>query len=680
MEFFKLSFLNRERLRDFVGQFMAKLGLPPEQKQKVKEEYLKVDEKTGEVSGYAVEFSNIVDALHALPNPIKTEKLLLLWLMDQTTKSGDQGIQKSLINTDQKIIKENLQLYFDHIKDLQDKNIFQHNYSDLKEWLGIFRAKDKTVDDILGKPYHQSGGYKIWKILDYVKVQSAAQGTGWCVRGEMMAKNYLAKGPIYFVTLNDEKFAMINFAQSGKHMGGEGTMFDIMDTDDIPLKIDVMNGIMHAWPELKDLVLECFKLGGHAGNLIKYIENPTKDQELFAVKEDPAAIEYIKEPTDEMQDIVVVKNPATIKKMKNPSPRIQMMVYKSVGKIKDKEVTLEDAKLAALKVDGSYLENMVDPTDEMKLTALKQNGHNIKFIKNPSVILQRAAVQASPDYIRSIDNPSEEIELEAYSRIGKVTNVSLEDAKMAALKRDGTYITNMKNPTETMKLTAVKQRPYIISEIKGATEDMMLIAVGYQANLIEQMVKSGITPTKRVQIAVVTKDPRLIKFIKKPCDEAKLIAVQGHGHSLRHIKNPSNEIKLESFKAIGKLQGKEVTLAEAQLAAVKQNGMVLGNIENPTEEMKEEALKKDGYAIRHIQNPSVKLQLIAINENPHSIVEITPLDRPIAEEVQLAVLAQDDDIRNRISPEVLEKFKNMKKSNKSQVFWKNANLLFRSYK
>ena len=49
---------------------------------------------------------------------------------------------------------------------------------------------------------------------------------------------------------------------------------------------------------------------------------------------------------------------------------------------------------------------------------------------------------------------------------------------------------------------------------------------------------------------------------------------------------------------------------EVQLAAVRRNGYAIMNIENPSEEVQLEAVRQDWRAIHFIENPSEEVQLI----------------------------------------------------------------------
>lgn len=58
---------------------------------------------------------------------------------------------------------------------------------------------------------------------------------------------------------------------------------------------------------------------------------------------------------------------------------------------------------------------------------------------------------------------------------------------------------------------------------------------------------------------------------------------------------------------------------EEQMVAIKRNGYFIKYITNPSEEVKLEAVKEYGYFIKYITNPSKQVQLMAVKQNGFSI-------------------------------------------------------------
>jgi len=94
----------------------------------------------------------------------------------------------------------------------------------------------------------------------------------------------------------------------------------------------------------------------------------------------------------------------------------------------------------------------------------------------------------------------------------------------------------------------------------------------------------------------------------------------------------------ERGKAFAKRFSKENFNKEYwQLEAVRKNGYAIEYIKNPSEEMQLEAVRKNGYAIDYIKNPSEKVQLEAVRENGCAIKYI----KNPSEKVQLEAVRKN---------------------------------------
>ena len=81
---------------------------------------------------------------------------------------------------------------------------------------------------------------------------------------------------------------------------------------------------------------------------------------------------------------------------------------------------------------------------------------------------------------------------------------------------------------------------------------------------------------------------------------------------------------------------------EAQLKAVKKNGYAIRYISNPSPEVQIEAVKQDGNAIQWISNPSTEVQIEAVKEernaiqwisNPSPEVQIAAVNKLLKENI-----------------------------------------------
>ena len=67
----------------------------------------------------------------------------------------------------------------------------------------------------------------------------------------------------------------------------------------------------------------------NVGRLIGFIDNPSQEVQLAAVKEDPWSVKYIQNPSQTVQLAAVKKNPFSIQYIQNPSEKVQLVAVKN---------------------------------------------------------------------------------------------------------------------------------------------------------------------------------------------------------------------------------------------------------------------------------------------------------------------------------------------------------------
>src|SRR5271157_1432808 len=302
------ALLQQQQIVNMVNQFAAKNKVVD------KEPYFK----------YAIKLNEIIKKLSV---DFKTEKLLLIWLLEQVLNKNITKIEE-----DSQVIEENLNLYFKNRGEIK-KNIFNLSYKDIKEAVQPFKKGGEEAEhqEFLSKPVAEGAGYKIYKITDKSQCLRIGKGTSWCIQGDEWATKYLKKGSLYLVTKNDKRFALLQF---------ESVQF--MDVHDVELKPKVAMEIFEVWPESEKLLEKAVKRHGRA---IKYIKNPSEQVQLEAVKQNGWAIKHIKNPSEQVQ-------------------------------------------LEAVKQYGNAIEYIKNPSEQVQLEAVKENGYAIYYIENPSEQVQ----------------------------------------------------------------------------------------------------------------------------------------------------------------------------------------------------------------------------------------------------------------------------------------------------
>jgi protein tyrosine phosphatase (PTP) superfamily phosphohydrolase (DUF442 family) len=81
-------------------------------------------------------------------------------------------------------------------------------------------------------------------------------------------------------------------------------------------------------------------------------------------------------------------------------------------------------------------------------------------------------------------------------------------------------------------------------------------------------------------------------------------------------ENPSEEVQLEAVRKNGyNIKHIHNPSKKIQLEAVRENGDSIMYVLNPSEEVQLEAVKQSGLAIEFIKNPSEQVQLEAVRQN-----------------------------------------------------------------
>jgi hypothetical protein len=332
----KWSVLQEQQIKNMVSQFVSK------NKNTLLKDY---DIETNFVNFLQDANRCNVLIIKKLNLDIKNEKLLIIWFCEQLVK---QTILPHMIYEDADVIKNNLELYFKNKKEIHE-DLYSSDYGKLKQWVQKYKDSDfNKHQEFLSKPIAQGKEYKIYKVTDIDTCIKIGKGTSWCIQGEKYAKLYLSEGPLYLVTKNDHRFALLSF---------ESAQF--MDVNDNQLSVEAVKDIFRAWPKSKDL-LNVKK----NGELLKYIEEQTLEICLEAVKQDGMSLIYVKKQTPEICLAAVKQYAYALEFVKIQTPEIC---------------------LAAVRQNGMTIRYVKEQTEEICLAAVKQSGWALEHIKDPKI-------------------------------------------------------------------------------------------------------------------------------------------------------------------------------------------------------------------------------------------------------------------------------------------------------
>lgn len=147
---------------------------------------------------------------------------------------------------------------------------------------------------------------------------------------------------------------------------------------------------------------------------IRYINDPSEEIQLEAIKSDYRSFRYIENPSEKAKIAAVTKNYKYIRYIKDPSKDVQLAAIKqnyiAISYIRKPR---KEVKIAALKEDYYSIAYIRKPSKDIQLEAIEQNWKSIKYIDNPCKEVQLAAVRKYWRAIDYIDRPYEDVFLES---------------------------------------------------------------------------------------------------------------------------------------------------------------------------------------------------------------------------------------------------------------------------
>jgi len=444
-------------------------------------------------------------------------------------------------------------------------------------------------------------------------------GLGKDKRGMNKLDNYLKFRPtdIVFSELKDKdkKDLVKAKAKSNVQMQKDEYLFWVNETTPAPEELEKINDRMVS---IKGNALEFIVNPSRAvikkalytfPSSIQYIDNPTEEQQLISINNDPSTFQFIKNPTDTVVEEAIIARPSNIQYIPNPTLK-QMIIAvnrrpESIRFIKNPP---EAVQLVAVTEDGESIQYIQDPSEKVEFAAVKTTPIAIRYIPNPSEELQLIVVQQNYNSVRHIDNPTEKVQLFAVQQDGSTIRhfvskrVPSEAVQLAAVTNNGSalqYLISLgfKPPSEEVVMAAVKQNGMAIQYIPDPSEELQLIAVENKPDNV-RYIKN---PTQRVQTYVVEKAPREVLNIKNATPETQLLALKLDGQLINMFSNPSPEI---------------------QLIAVQSNPRAILQIRNPTEEAQIAAVKAVPTLIKNILNPSKAVQMAAAEGDPIAVMSM----------------------------------------------------------
>lgn len=338
---------------------------------------------------------------------------------------------------------------------------------------------EKDYEVFLSKPTSIVGPFKIYEIKDIVTCMEVSVGTSWCIRNEKYATGCLKEGSLWMVMKDDEKYALFDFENS-----------QFVNVNNRKAYVSEVKYIFDNWRYGKELLEKKIYRNGC---LIEYVNKPSEELCLVAVRQNGRALEFIEEQTEEMC-LVALENDANA----------LMFVKNQTEELCKKAV---DKDLQVLRcVDKNILRSW-----EYGYKLIEENVL-IEFIYQPSYELCMEAVKRRGTDLRFVDQGY------AYG------------------------YSNMQ--TDEMCLAAVKQNWFALEYVKKQTYKVCLAAVLKNGNAIAFVVDQKID----LCLTAIENDPSCIEYIREQTVELCLKAINKDYRTLRNIKDQTLQLCIEAVK------------------------------------------------------------------------------------------------------------------------------------
>lgn len=193
----------------------------------------------------------------------------------------------------------------------------------------------------------------------------------------------------------------------------------------------------------------------------------------------------------------------------------------------------EEDKIAVINIslDGSEIEYMNNPSNQLQLLSVSKNSGNIRYILDQCLDAQIASVTDCLLNIIHIKNPSEDF----YLQFIELLDVEMNDVSYMVreiIKFIGS------SPYKSSKVAFIRKYPTLIKKIPDPHEDLQLAAVTSKPMVFRDILN----PTEMVQHVAVSLYPFSIRHIHSPSEEIQFVAVKSNIESFIDIDFPTKAV------------------------------------------------------------------------------------------------------------------------------------------
>jgi hypothetical protein len=353
------------------------------------------------------------------------------------------------------------------------------------------------------------------------------------------------------------------------------------------------------------------------GLSIYYFKNPDLDVQIAAVKENSLAMLYIKNPSPKLFTNPSVKTSVIrtlLLRVKSGETIDVILEYLDRHQVDWPE--LETIRSSATRKPVTESRDINSMSEREQIEAVKQNPYEIRYIKNPSLQVQLAAVKKRGYSIRYIQNPSLEVQL-------------------AAVKQEITAIQDISNPNEQVQLFAVRENGFAIVNIKNPGLEAQIAAVKQDTRSIFYIPEPS--PKLFDNPAVKTSVIRALLTGLKSDESIEDILdyLARHQVDWDELKKIREAMTRKPITPINESRDLNSMSEEEQVEYVRFNWRDIRHIHNPSERVQRAAVYLDMSALELIKNPAPSVQKYAILSNPFAFKYIKTVSSEVSEDPEV---------------------------------------------
>ena len=272
----------------------------------------------------------------------------------------------------------------------------------------------------------------------------------------------------------------------------------------------------------------------------------------------------------------------------------------------------------------SFMLNDNSKTLEERLEIARQ------FQENPTVELQKKVFGTCPTAILAIENPDPGLQLEMYQKhpdIAKRIAHPCPELMEKMLLDEPDLMRHMENVPEELALRLLSQNGMLLQTIANPTDEEIKVALaqdGY-AFMYDGFDRSRLT--EELMLTAVTTSPRVVTLLPNPSEEVQMKAIAADPEAVVVMDNPCIRAQMSAVRRKPELIMRDMFKNAPECVvrcAVESNPSVIGAFQFDYPELRMEAINRNGFVIRDLQNVTTAEYEAAVRQNPNVARFVTP--------------------------------------------------------